>query len=77
MLVLSRKKNEKLQLGDSIQVTVIKVSGDKVRLGIEAPTDTLVLRKELAKIQDTCSQSGPARNSRFEVDVPIDGSGST
>jgi carbon storage regulator len=50
MLVLSRKKNEKLQLGDSIQVTVIKVSGDKVRLGIEAPIDTIVLRQELAKL---------------------------
>ncbi|MCA9218616.1 MAG: carbon storage regulator [Planctomycetales bacterium] len=55
MLVLSRKKNEKLQLGDSIQVTVIKVSGDKVRLGIEAPSDTLVLRKELAKLQEQIS----------------------
>ena len=52
MLVLSRKKNEKLQLGDSIQVTVIKVSGDKVRLGIEAPNDTLVLRKELSKLEE-------------------------
>ena len=56
MLVLSRKKNEKLQLGDAIQVTVIKVSGDKVRLGIEAPSDTLVLRKELAKLQQASSK---------------------
>ena len=48
MLVLSRKKNEKIQLGDSIRVTIIKVSGDKVRIGIQAPDDTTVLREELA-----------------------------
>lgn len=48
MLVLSRKKNEKIQLGDSIRVTIIKVSGDKVRIGIQAPDDTTVLREELS-----------------------------
>jgi carbon storage regulator len=47
MLVLSRKESEKIRLGDSIVVTVVRVSGDKVRLGIEAPPDVLVLREEL------------------------------
>ena len=47
MLVLSRKQAERIKLGDSIVVTVVKVSGDKVRLGIEAPPDVLVLRGEL------------------------------
>ena len=47
MLVLSRKKREAIQLGDSIQVTVIKVSGYKVRIGIQAPADMLILRREL------------------------------
>jgi carbon storage regulator len=47
MLVLSRKENEKIKLGDNITVTVVRVSGDKVRLGIEAPSDVLVLRDEL------------------------------
>ena len=37
MLVLSRKESERIRLGDSIIVTVVRVSGDKVRLGIEAP----------------------------------------
>ncbi|MFC1759406.1 carbon storage regulator [Planctomycetota bacterium] len=69
MLVLSRKKNEKLQLGDSIQVTVIKVSGDKVRLGIEAPSDTLVLRKELAKLKRTAD--GKIDNMPLEFEVPV------
>ncbi len=49
MLVLSRKESERIRLGDSIVVTVVRVSGDKVRLGIEAPADVLVLREELEK----------------------------
>lgn len=47
MLVLSRKETERIRLGKSIVVTVVRVSGDKVRLGIEAPPDVLVLREEL------------------------------
>lgn len=47
MLVLSRRERERIKLGDSIVVTVVRVSGDKVRLGIDAPPDLLVLREEL------------------------------
>ena len=47
MLVLSRKETQRVRLGDSIVVTIVRVSGDKVRLGIEAPPDVLVLRDEL------------------------------
>ena len=47
MLVLSRKEAERIRLGDSIVVTVVRISGDKVRLGIEAPPNVLVLRDEL------------------------------
>ncbi len=47
MLVLSRREGERIRLGDSIMVTVVRVVGDRVRLGIEAPPDVLVLRDEL------------------------------
>jgi carbon storage regulator len=47
MLVLSRREAERIRLGNSIVVTVVRVCGDKVRLGIEAPSDVLVLRDEL------------------------------
>jgi carbon storage regulator len=47
MLVLSRKQNERIRVGDSVVVTVVRVSGDKVRIGIEAPPDVRVLRDEL------------------------------
>jgi carbon storage regulator len=47
MLVLSRRERERIKLGDSIIVTVVRVAGDRVRLGIEAPPEVLVLRDEL------------------------------
>ena len=47
MLVLSRKESQRIKLGDSIVVTVVRVAGDRVRLGIDAPPEMLVLREEL------------------------------
>jgi len=47
MLVLSRRKNQRLKLGETIVLTVLQVAGDRVRLGIEAPTEVRVLREEL------------------------------
>ena len=47
MLILTRKKNETLRIGDDILVTIIDVQGDQVRLGITAPRDVSILRQEL------------------------------
>lgn len=47
MLVLSRKESERIRLGESIVITIVGISGDKVKIGIEAPRDVLVLREEL------------------------------
>ena len=47
MLVLSRKESQRIRLGDSIVLTIVKIAGDKVRIGIEAPDTVLVLRDEL------------------------------
>jgi carbon storage regulator len=47
MLVLSRKKNESIVINDSISVVVVEIRGDKVRLGIDAPKDVVVHRKEV------------------------------
>lgn len=46
MLVLTRRKNESLLIGDDIVVTIVRVSGDKVRIGIEAPDSVRVIRPE-------------------------------
>lgn len=47
MLVLSRKKDEKIIIGDNITVMVIEIRGDKVRLGIDAPREVTVHRQEV------------------------------
>jgi carbon storage regulator len=51
MLVLSRKEGEKLVIGDNITVVVSRVAGNRVTLGIEAPSDVRIIRGEL-KAQD-------------------------
>lgn len=47
MLVLTRKANQSIMIGDHIQVSVLSVVGEKVRLGIEAPRDVAVFRREV------------------------------
>lgn len=47
MLVLSRKKGESIVIGDDIVLTIVEVRGDKIRLGIEAPREVPVHRKEI------------------------------
>ncbi len=47
MLVLSRKKNEAIQIGDEIELTILAVEGDQVKLGIEAPRHVEIHRKEI------------------------------
>ena len=47
MLVLSRKKNESIIINDNIVVTIVEVRGDKVRLGIDAPKEVTVHRREV------------------------------
>ncbi len=47
MLVLSRKSNERLIIGENIVVTIVRVSGGQVRLGIEAPPEVSIRREEL------------------------------
>ena len=47
MLVLSRQRDETIMIGDDIEVTVVDIRGDKVRLGIDAPTAIPVHRQEV------------------------------
>ena len=47
MLVLTRRKNESIVIGDNIVVMVVGIQGDKVRLGIQAPKDVAVNRREV------------------------------
>ncbi len=47
MLVLTRKHNESIMIGDSVEIIVVEVKGDQVKLGIKAPRDIKVHRKEV------------------------------
>ena len=60
MLVLSRRENEQICLGDSIRVTVVRLSGDRVRIGIEAPSNVPILREELEPNPVVPEASNPA-----------------
>ena len=57
MLVLSRKKNEQIVIGDGIVITIVDVRGDKVRIGIEAPTHVPVHRHEVYLAIQEATQS--------------------
>ena len=64
MLILSRRERERIRLGDSIVLTIVRVSGDRVRLGIEAPDDVVVLRDELKPFgQSEADPAAVAANS--------------
>jgi len=51
MLVLARKKNESVLIGDNIRVTIVETGNNVVRLGIQAPRDVNILRSELVKAE--------------------------
>jgi carbon storage regulator len=57
MLVLSRKRDERIVIGDNIVITVVEVRGDKVRLGIDAPTEVPVHRQEVLDAMRRSSES--------------------
>jgi carbon storage regulator CsrA len=48
MLVLSRKSNQRILIGDGIGVVVLEIRGNQVRLGLEAPAEIQILREEIA-----------------------------
>lgn len=52
MLILSRKEGESILINETTEITILEVSGDKIRLGINAPKDVSVLRKELKQTED-------------------------
>ncbi len=76
MLVLSRKAGEELIIGDSIRITVNKISGNRVTLGIVAPGDVRVLRGELEPIARSFEEpadGGRKENAEKKTAVPSPG----
>ena len=69
MLVLTRKSNQSIMIGDDIEVSVLAIMGEKVRIGIEAPRSIPVFRKEVyLEIREDSSPE----ETRQEVDAALD-----
>ena len=77
MLVLTRKSNQSIMIGDDIEVSVLSIMGEKVRIGIQAPRDIPVFRKEVyLEIQEERAESATASTTggtglRAEVDSEL------
>jgi carbon storage regulator len=71
MLVLTRKSNQSIMIGDDIEVSVLSVMGEKVRIGIQAPRDIPVFRKEvyLEIQQERVAAGEPTRDERTREQV--------
>jgi carbon storage regulator len=68
MLVLTRKSNQSIMIGDDIEVSVLAIMGEKVRIGIQAPRDVPVFRREVyLEIQRESAEDG----AREEVDAAL------
>jgi carbon storage regulator len=79
MLVLTRKSNQSIMIGDNIEVSVLAIMGEKVRIGIQADRSVPVFRKEVyleiqAEQQEeapAAEDDGAAQNGRREVDAAL------
>lgn len=65
MLILSRKTNEKIMIGEDISLTIIEIRGDQVKVGIEAPKSVKVFRQEVYEAiqnENRAAAAGPETN---------------
>jgi len=76
MLVLTRKSNQSIMIGDDIEVSVLAIMGEKVRIGIQAPRDIPVFRKEVY-LEIQSEQVDGQKGVREEVDAALRGLGET
>lgn len=67
MLILSRRTNEKLVIGDGVIISIVEIRGDQVKLGIEAPKDVKVYRQEVFE----AIQEENRRAAESNLQVPL------
>jgi carbon storage regulator len=72
MLILSRRVNEKIVIGDDVVISVVEVRGDQVKLGIEAPRNVKVFRQEVFDaIQEENRRAAASPSQLPLIDVPL------
>jgi carbon storage regulator len=69
MLVLTRKTNQSIMIGDEIEVSILSVAGDKVRVGIDAPRNIAVFRRE---VYDAIDDRGAGNPGGTEPAAPVE-----
>ncbi|MCB5934580.1 carbon storage regulator CsrA [Caldibacillus thermoamylovorans] len=68
MLILARKKGEAIQIGNEIEITIISIQGDQVKIGIDAPKTVEVYRKEIyEQIQEENKQAATTTTNILEL----------
>lgn len=68
MLILSRKKDQKIMIGDGIEVWIVDIRGDTVKIGIKAPREVKVFRSEVAQEIEAANQA--ALQSTLDLPFP-------
>ena len=69
MLVLSRKAGEQIVIGDNISITVSRISGNRVSIGVEAPGHVKVLRGELKQLRDEFADEDSSHSLPITFDI--------
>lgn len=70
MLALARKVNESIIINDNVEITVLEIKGDQIKLGIDAPKSVPIYRKELyAQIQQSNAEAANVSNSKALADL--------
>ncbi len=69
MLVLHRKKGESLIINDNIKITIVDISGEKVKIAVEAPKEIPVLRSELVNAAEANKEAAGSENNISAADI--------
>ena len=69
MLVLHRKKGESLIINDNIKITIVDISGEKVKIAVEAPKEIPVLRSELVNAAEANKEAAGRENTISAADI--------
>jgi carbon storage regulator CsrA len=70
MLVLTRKLQEQIRIGDDVTITIMRIRGNTVRIGIEAPRDKRVIRSELPALEKPLDAAGTEVSFELEEQLP-------